>query len=490
MTTTDIILTTLNARYSHCAFGLRYLLANLGELQPRARLLEFDINQRPLDIAETILSHSPKIIGLGVHIWNADQTLQLVRLLKRLRPDTAIILGGPEVSHETDEQEISRHADHIITGEADLAFAECCRQILASTTKPPHIIATSRPDLAVIALPYDGYTDNDIAHRVIYVEAARGCPFHCDFCLSALDDNVRQFPLEKFLAAMQRLLDRGARSFKFVDRTFNLDLKTSATILQFFLDRHRPEHFLHFEMIPDRLPEHFRNILQRFPAGSVQLEIGVQTFNADVAARIGRRQDNALAESNLRWLRENTGVHIHSDLIVGLPGESLESFAAGFDRLVALRPHEIQVGIVKRLRGAPIARHDESFAMLYSPEPPYEILQNNLIDFATMQRLRRFARYWDIVANSGRFVETAPLIWRDGSPFGKFLAFSDWLFTATKQTHAIALPRLAKSLEEHLGATTEVVAALHRDTDRSASSRQRQARHVATLDISSTQGKL
>jgi len=437
----DILLATLNARYTHCAFGLRYLFANLGDLQPRARLLEFNINQRPLDIAETILAHQPKILGLGIYIWNLTQSTELVAILKRLRPDLTIIVGGPEVSHEPNFP----LADHILPGEADLAFAAFCRRA---------VLPDSPPDLAEIALPYDLYTDDDIAHRVLYVEASRGCPFKCEFCLSSLDTSVRQFPLDKFIAAMQRLLDRGALRFKFVDRTFNLDLHTATAILQFFLDRYRPGLFLHFEMIPDRFPEQIRNILQQFPPGSIQLEIGLQTFNEEVATRIGRRQDNALAETNLRWLRDHTGVHLHTDLIVGLPGEGIESLATGFDRLVALRPHEIQVGILKRLRGAPIARHDDAFGMIYNPQPPYEILQHNLIDSPTMQRLRRFARYWDIVANSGRFVEAAPRIWGDASPFWKFLEFSDWLFVQTRQTHAIALPRLTRLLEQYLSART------------------------------------
>src|SRR5206468_7588215 len=127
----------------------------------------------------------------------------------------------------------------------------------------------------------------------------------------------------------------------------------------------------------------------KFPPGALQFEVGIQTFNEEVAARISRRQDNAKVAENFAFLREKTGVHIHADLIVGLPGETIESFAAGFDRLVAMRPQEIQVGILKRLRGTPIVRHDAEFQMVYSANPPYEILQNNLLDFATMQRMRR-----------------------------------------------------------------------------------------------------
>jgi radical SAM superfamily enzyme YgiQ (UPF0313 family) len=465
----DIILTTLNARYAHCAFGLRYLMANLGEMQPRARLLEFDINQRPIDVVEAILRNEPKIVGLGVYIWNATQSLQVVADLKRLRPELTVIIGGPEVSYECDQQEIVQLADHVITGEGDLAFANLCREVLESHTVPrPHILPAPLPDFDQLALPYDLYTDADIAHRVIYVEASRGCPYECEFCLSSLDVPVRNAPLEPFLAAMQRLLDRGVRQFKFVDRTFNLNLKISSAILRFFLERYRPGLFVHFEMIPDRLPQALRELIREFPPGALQFEVGIQTFNEEVAKLISRRQDNAKAGENLRWLREETGVHVHADLVVGLPGEDMASFAAGFDRLVALGPQEIQVGLLKRLRGTPIVRHDHEWSMVYSPHPPYEILQTKLINFLTMQRLRRFARYWDLVANSGNFVETTPLLWRDGSPFQEFMRFSDWLYAETRQTHSIALARLRELVarylvEEAARPQDEVRGALERD---------------------------
>jgi radical SAM superfamily enzyme YgiQ (UPF0313 family) len=485
----DIILTTLNAKYAHCAFGLRYLMANLGELQAQARILEFDINQRPIDVVEVILRQEPKIVGIGVYIWNATQSLQVVADLKRLRPDLIIILGGPEVSYECDRQEIVHLADHVITGEADLAFAEVCRQTLNGKPPPEKIVPAPLPNFDRVALPYELYTDTDIAHRVIYVEASRGCPFECEFCLSSLDIPVRNTALDRFLAAMQRLLDRGVRQFKFVDRTFNLNLKTSSAILGFFLERHTPGLFVHFEMIPDRLPEALRESIRKFPPGALQFEVGIQTFNEEVAKLISRRQDNTKVEENLRWLRDQTGVHVHADLIVGLPGEDLQSFGRGFDRLVALGPQEIQVGLLKRLRGTPIVRHDREWGMIYSPEPPYEILQTKLIDFFTMQRLRRFARYWDLVGNSGNFVETTPLLWREGSPFQEFIRFSDWLYAQVRQTHSIALQRLrdlvTQYLTEEIGLLEkQVLAVFQQDINRSRGvtaypAPPRQARHLA-----------
>lgn len=468
----DIVLTTLNAKFIHAAFGLRYLFANLGGLQPRTAIAEFDINQRPLDIAEALLARGPKIIGFGVYIWNVAETNEVIATIKRVRPEIKIILGGPEVSYETEAQEIVRLADHVITGEGDLKFAAVCHELLTAGRQDlPKIIPAGLPDFSRLALPYEFYTAADLAHRIVYVEASRGCPFTCEFCLSSLDIPVRAAPLEQFLGEMQKLLDRGLKQFKFVDRTFNLNLATSKAILEFFLARHQPGNFYHFEMIPDRLPAELRAVIARFPPGALQFEVGVQTFNPQVGALIRRRQNYGRLADNLNFLRRETGVHVHADLIAGLPGETVDSFAAGFDRLVALGPQEIQVGILKRLRGTPIGRHDAEWQMVYNAAPPYEILQNRLIDFATMQRLRRFAKYWDLAGNSGNFVETTPLIWPGASPFAGFLKFSDWLYARLGRTDSIALARLAELVFEFLTAElklekTAVAATLRRDWQR------------------------
>src|SRR6266496_2834457 len=393
MVVADVVLTTLNAKYAHASFALRYLMANLpAALRGRAAMIEFDISQRPVDMLERILAHGPKIVGVGVYIWNAAESARLVADLKRVRPEIIVALGGPEVSYETEEQQICRDADFVITGEADIAFGALCDKLLRGEHPSQKVIEAELPDFCdnrklpianckSLSLPYDFYSDEDLAHRVVYVEASRGCPFKCEFCLSSLDVPVRNVPLDAFLAAMQRLLDRGLRQFKFVDRTFNLNLNFSRSILQFFLDRYEPGLFLHFEMIPDRLPEALRETIAKFPAGALQFEVGVQTFNEAVATRISRKQDNDKLADNLKFLREQTGVHVHADLIVGLPGEDVESFGRGFDRLVALKPQEIQVGMLKRLRGTPIVRHDVEWGMVYSPNPPYEILQTRVIDF-------------------------------------------------------------------------------------------------------------
>jgi radical SAM superfamily enzyme YgiQ (UPF0313 family) len=451
----DILLATLNAKYPHASLGLRYLLANLGDLTPRAALLEFEIANRPTDIVERLLREKPRIIGLGVYIWNVRQTTEVVGELKRLAPEVKVVLGGPEVSYDADELELVRMADCVVSGEGDLVFADICRRWLAGETVAPRIVAEV-PKLAEVRSPYALYTDRDLRERVVYVEASRGCPYECEFCLSSLDIPVRQFPLEPFLAELERLFDRGCRQFKFVDRTFNLNPRVSRAILEFCLARADQGLFAHFEMVPDRFPEALCDLVKQFPPGALQFEIGIQSWNTETARLISRRQDYAAVEKNLSWLRRETGVHLHTDLIVGLPGEDVTSFGAGFDRLLALEPHEIQVGILKRLRGTPIVRHDVEWEMVYSPHPPYEILRNRLIEFPTMQRMKRFARYWDLVANSGRFPRTLKRLLAGASPFARFLAFSDWLFEQTGSTSGMALPKLAERLFTYLSGPGEV----------------------------------
>ena len=468
-----IVLVTLNAKYIHASLGLRYLLANMdrhgGEgLRAQTQLREFVIQQRPTQIVEDLLALEPKVIGFGVYIWNVLETTQLVRLLKALRPDIRIVLGGPEVSYETGEQEICRLADHVITGWGDVSFPKLCRALLDGPQPLMKVMAGEQPPLPALALPYSEYTGEDLANRLLYVEASRGCPFKCEFCLSSLDKTAWAFDLDLFMDELNRLYKRGARNFKFVDRTFNLKVENSVRILQFFLDRMAPDVFVHFEVVPDSLPDRLKELIAQFPPGSLQFEVGIQSFDPVVQLRISRKQDNTKTADNLRWLVSQSHAHVHADLIFGLPGETLESFAAGFDKLHALAPHEIQFGVLKRLRGTPITRHIADFAMVYDPQPPYTILQNSTVDFAAMQRIKRFARYWEMLANSGRFAFGLKLLLAPGSAFGHFLGFSDWLWHTTGKTHEFAYEKLMDLLHAHLVqvralARDEVQAALAAD---------------------------
>ncbi|MDP3266879.1 MAG: DUF4080 domain-containing protein [Sulfuricurvum sp.] len=445
---TPILLTTLNARYAHTALGLRYLYANMHELQNDTQIVEFTINEQIQSIAEVILEHTPKIIGISVYIWNASETAQLIEILKKVAPDTVIVLGGPEAGYMPHRVNFDR-ADYIISGEGEVAFYELCRNVLDDIKPPERFIRAAMPDLEAISLPYTAYSDDDIQHRTIYVEASRGCPFECEFCLSSIDEKVRNFPLDELLEEFEILWNRGARSFKFIDRTFNLNMTFANRILNFFLSK-EPPYFAHFEVIPDHFPDVLKSKISLFPPGSLQLEIGIQTLDPIIAKGINRPLKLEKIYDNLQFLENETKAHMHLDLIVGLPGETIEGFGRNLDKLCSLTHSEIQIGILKNLSGTTLSRHDKEHGMIYSDIPPYDILQNNNLSYVQIQKMKRFARFWDLYYNSGNFDKSVKLLWKEEKVFEGFYAFSEWIFTQTLSTWKISLDRQISLLYEYL----------------------------------------
>lgn len=443
-----ILLATINARYSHPSLGMRYLLANLGPLRSRAILREFTLQDSPERMAAEILSHAPALVALGIYIWNRVPMEQLVRQLKQAQPTLPIVLGGPEIAYDTGS-DLAKSATCVVCNEADLVLAGVCEALMEGRAVPSEI-RPERPDLARIALPYEEYTDADLAHRILYVETSRGCPNHCEFCASSITPGIRYFDLDRILPALQRLLDRGATAFKFVDRTFNVHPQHACALLDFFIERWRPELCLHLEMTPRPLDPGLRRRLTQFPPGGLHLEVGIQTFNADVARRIRRATDPDTAEATLRFLIGEAGANVHADLIAGLPGETPASFEAGFDRLAALAPAEIQVGILKRLHGAAIVRHTTDWDMHFRSEPPYDILSTNLMDARYLEDVRRFAQHWERIVNRHLLPHAAPLIWQDQpSAWNAFNAFS-LLAAGRLGPHSFGLVELAGLILEHL----------------------------------------
>jgi radical SAM superfamily enzyme YgiQ (UPF0313 family) len=442
-----ITLTTLNSRFTHSAIGLRYIYANMQELQKDTTILEFSINDAIQTIAEKLLINTPTIIGIGVYIWNVSEVHELIHIIKKISPKTIIILGGPEVTYEPFRVNLD-DADYIIQGEGDTAFYTLCKNIINKNTNE-RIVKMTLPNLKEIALPYKYYTDEDIKNRYIYVEISRGCPFECEFCLSSMDEKVRAFNLEDILKEFEKLWQRGARNFKFVDRTFNLNMKTANAILNFFLTKEAP-YFAHFEVIPDHFPASLREKIKQFPHGALQLEIGIQTLNLNIANNISRQLKLDKIEENIAFLENETTAHIHLDLIVGLPGESLESFGANLDKLMSISSCEIQIGILKKLSGTYIKRHDILFDMVYSDIPPYDILKNSELSFEDIQIMKRFARFWDLTYNSGNFKKSLPLLWKEQSVYKNFYKFGIWIYEQTASTWKISLSRLGELLFDYL----------------------------------------
>lgn len=446
----DLLLAALNARYAHPSMGLRSLRANLGALREASEIREFDLSFPPDAVADALLRGAPRVLAFGVYVWNARPLAAVLEAVRRRAPETRIVLGGPELAEEGIPEWATR-ADRLVCGEAEGVFEEACRELLSGRNPDGPVLHAPSPDLDRILLADGEYSDEDLLHRVTYVESSRGCPFGCEYCLSSRDRSVRTFPDSRVFESLDRLIRRGARRFKFVDRTFNLDPGRASAQLSFWLERLRPGMSVQYEAVPERFPPELRDLLRRFPPGALRLEIGVQTLDPQVSETVGRRVDPARVEETFRFLSEETRVDVHADLIAGLPGEGLDGFARSFNRLAVRRPAELQVGLLKRLRGTSIGRHDAAHDMRYSKEPPYELIGSANLGEEEVRRIKRFARYWDRMSNRGALRDAVPLLWQEsGTPFESFLAFSDWAYERLGRDWGLPLDRLAVVLADYL----------------------------------------
>jgi radical SAM superfamily enzyme YgiQ (UPF0313 family) len=490
----DIFLTTINAKWIHPSLALRLLKANLGPLEEHAEIAEFALRQPLAEKIAPILHARPRILAVSVSIWNHRATAELLAALvagweREAVRRPVIVLGGPEVSWLDEGAEILCYADWVVRGEGELAFRHLCESLLENGTpleveklkyyqtetrlrlKAGGAIKEARGkfieakpvDPAAIKSAYRLYTQEDLERKLVYVEASRGCPFGCEFCLSSLDRRVREFPLESFLAEMDDLLKRGARRFKFLDRTFNLDAERAVKVMEFFLDKTERaagggQICVHFEMVPSRLSGELRGLLARFKPGTLRLELGIQTFNPRAASLIGRASDPEKELETLEFLCRNTNAIIHADLIAGLPAEDLASFSAGFDRLWSAlsagniageKPRiEIQLGILKRLPGTPIARHDKTYGMCYATDPPYEVQETATLSTGDLDRLRNFARFWELIVNRGNYPDFTVRFLPPGRPvFKRFMELADTLLARFGRNWGIDKKELKAALE-------------------------------------------
>lgn len=414
-----IVLSTLNAKFIHSSLALRYLRSYAQKAFPGIELVEYTINDVTLNIVADIYKRQPDIVAFSCYIWNIRETLDVIRNLKKVCPDVAVILGGPEVTYDADEW-MKKHPeiDVIAIGEGEQTFLELLQayQEAKAEGKPPRLrdvagiayrddeyVRFSAPraqieEMDTIPSPYADHLD-ELNNRVVYFEASRGCPFKCQYCLSSIEDGVRYFSLERVKEDLLRLIRHGVKTIKFVDRTFNINKKYAMEIFQFLIDNHNGTVF-QFEITADILRADVLDFLtENAPPGIFRFEIGVQSTNDETNRLVQRIQRFDRLARTVTQIKESGKIDQHLDLIAGLPEEDYQSFRKTFNDVFALRPEELQLGFLKMLRGTGVRARAANHGYVFMDEAPYEILGNNVLSFADMQKIKRvedvLEKYWN-----------------------------------------------------------------------------------------------
>ena len=417
----NVVLSTLNSKFIHSSLALRYLKA-YGEAHGQAYdIVEYTINMPVLHILSDITEHDIDVLGFACYIWNIEMTLHVVDMVKAVRPDIKIVLGGPEVSFTADELlERCPNIDYIVQGEGEEAFHALVTALQLGNDGLNPVIpgvrgrrdgsilgsleAVEVSDLSSIPFPYTEEDMEDLEHKIIYYESSRGCPFSCQYCLSGNKNTVRFFPQERTLEELQWFIDHGVKQVKFVDRTFNCAPHHHRPLMEFMRDSDTDMNF-HLEMEPELMTEWETNILCETPPGRIQIEVGVQSTHKKTLDAINRYNDWPYIQKSIRPIIQAGRTHVHMDLIVGLPHEDFKRFGQSFNDLFSLQPHALQIGFLKLLKGSGVRRMRE-YKYVADPLAPYEVLSTHVLPYDDVRFLKYVEDVFERFYNSERFRTT------------------------------------------------------------------------------------
>ena len=417
----NVVLSTLNSKFIHSSLALRYLKA-YGEAHGQAYdIVEYTINMPVLHILSDITEHDIDVLGFACYIWNIEMTLHVVDMVKAVRPDIKIVLGGPEVSFTADKLlERCPNIDYIVQGEGEEAFHALVTALQLGNDGLDPVIpgvrgrrhgsilgsaeAVEVRDLSTIPFPYTEEDMDDLEHKIIYYESSRGCPFSCQYCLSGNKNTVRFFPQERTLEELQWFIDHGVKQVKFVDRTFNCAPHHHRPLMEFMRDSDTDMNF-HLEMEPELMTEWETNILCETPPGRIQIEVGVQSTHKKTLDAINRYNDWPYIQKSIRPIIQAGRTHVHMDLIVGLPHEDFNRFGQSFNDLFSLQPHALQIGFLKLLKGSGVRRMHE-YKYVADPLAPYEVLSTHVLPYDDVRFLKYFEDVFERFYNSERFRTT------------------------------------------------------------------------------------
>ncbi|RKQ18447.1 B12-binding domain-containing radical SAM protein [Ureibacillus endophyticus] len=469
----NIVLTTLNAKYIHTNLALRCLKAAAQpEFDPT--IVEYTIKDPAFNIVSDLYQYKPDVIGFSCYIWNIEETIRVIRMLRAVSPNIKIVLGGPEVSYDVHEwlrrvEEI----DFIVMGEGEFSFKKLLEHLQGDIPleEVPGICYLQDGKVKIHAqpakidlreLPSPFRFKEDLPHlgkRIQYIETSRGCPFSCQFCLSSIEVGVRYFNREKIKDDIRYLMANGAKTIKFVDRTFNISRSYAMEMFQFLIDEHVPGVVFQFEITADIMrPEVIQFLNDNAPKGLFRFEIGVQSTNDLTNELVKRRQNFEKLKRTVTMVKEGGKIDQHLDLIAGLPEEDYNSFRQTFNDVFAMRPEELQLGFLKLLRGTGLRIEAEKYGYTYVDVAPYEIFANNVLTFDEIIRIKHaedvLEKYW----NDHRMDNTVEYLVTEGfeTPFDFFQNFGTYWEEKGWSRIGHQLEDLFRRLEEFLATQSHI----------------------------------
>ena len=417
------LLVAVNAKYIHSNPAVYSLKRFAGEYTDAVEIAEYTINNRMEDILEDIYRRKPDAIGFSCYIWNIGMVEKLMGELHKLLPKLPVFLGGPEVTYDADK--LLRKYPYltgIFIGEGEATFAQVVKYYVKKNPESlediPGLMLRSgmTPERKPLNLTDVPFLYDDMApftNRIIYYETQRGCPFRCSYCLSSIDKTVRFRDIEVVKRELAFFLEKKVKQVKFVDRTFNCNHDHAMAVWQYLYEHDNGVTNFHFEIAGDILREDEIALVAKMRPGLVQFEIGVQSTNTDTLREIRRVMDIEKLKQVVAALKAAHNVHIHLDLIAGLPYEDYDSFARSFDDVYAMEPEQLQLGFLKVLKGSYMAEMAESYGLVYTDYAPYEVLYTNWLSFTEICRLKRIEEMVEIYYNSGQFAHSLPVMIAD-----------------------------------------------------------------------------
>ena len=439
-----ILLTTLNSKYVHSNLALKYLYSVAEGSDLDIELFEFTINNDRDYIYTEIVRGGYDYVCFSCYIWNIGKIKDLASDIKKACPEVKILLGGPEVSHETVPfMEENSGADYIIRGEGEYPFFQFCKELVldendfskvSSLTyrENGQILETEDGpllDMDTIPFPYESLPMEP--DKVVYYESSRGCPYHCSYCLSSLEKNIRPLSVERTRRDLGYFLYKKVKQVKFIDRTFNYDKDRAYELWRYLIENDNGVTNFHFEICGELLDDRHFDLLSTARKGLFQFEIGIQSANPDALMAVDRKESVFPILHNVEKLLILGNIHIHVDLIAGLPHEDYKSFARSFNKVYELGADNLQLGFLKLLKGTKIRRQASEFGYVFRAKAPYEVISNQDLSAAELVKLKMIETVLDLYANKGGFEMTLEYILKSsgGNPFRFYEQLADFFFS-------------------------------------------------------------